>query len=107
MRLFLFNYNFSSIIHVHTPRQLANRRLAACDLAAVKHVPVTIPLVYGICAGGEADDTRDSLPIAEIDVVALYRDPEFDYEEGEYDEASLGEFSDALVGAYEADAPVA
>lgn len=52
--------------------------------------------VSGLSKGGNytfVSDTGKEDSVADIDVVATYRDPDFSYESGEYDEASLGEFS--------------
>ena len=55
--------------------------------------------VSGLSKGGNytfVSDTGVADSVAEIDVVATYRDPDFDYESGEYDEASLGEFNEDM-----------
>lgn len=53
--------------------------------------------VSGLSKGGNytfVSDTGVDESVADLDVVATYRDPDFDYESGEYDETSLGEFTE-------------
>lgn len=53
--------------------------------------------VSGLSKGGNytfVSNTGVEDSVADIDVVATYRDPDFDYDSGEYDEASLGTFTE-------------
>ena len=53
--------------------------------------------VSGLSKGSSytfVSDTGVEDSVADIDIVATYRDPDMDYESGEYDETSLGEFFD-------------
>ncbi len=55
--------------------------------------------VSGLSKGGNytfVSDTGVADSVAELDVVATYRDPDMDYESGEYDETSLGEFNEDI-----------
>lgn len=53
--------------------------------------------VTGLSKGNNytfVSDTGTPDTVAELDIVAQYRDPDFDYDSGEYDEISLGVFSE-------------